>query len=131
VRTRVRTCKESHAQQPVCHRARVRIPFVTDACFRITGVIEGIAFQTNILALNAAVEAARAGEAGRSIAVVAGKVRMLAQRCAASSKEIKSVVEASATEAALGTELVARTTSQTACSTGAAFCCVARSSRKI
>ncbi|HEY1998163.1 methyl-accepting chemotaxis protein [Paraburkholderia sp.] len=78
----------------------------------ITGVIDGIAFQTNILALNAAVEAARAGEAGRSFAVVASEVRMLAQRCAASSKEIKSVVEASATEVAQGTELVARTTSQ-------------------
>ncbi|HZZ11439.1 MAG TPA: methyl-accepting chemotaxis protein [Paraburkholderia sp.] len=78
----------------------------------ITGVIDGIAFQTNILALNAAVEAARAGEAGRSFAVVASEVRMLAQRCAASSKEIKSVVEASATEVALGTELVARTTAQ-------------------
>ncbi|MFM0055703.1 methyl-accepting chemotaxis protein [Paraburkholderia phytofirmans] len=78
----------------------------------ITGVIDGIAFQTNILALNAAVEAARAGEAGRSFAVVAGEVRMLAQRCAASSKEIKSVVEASASEVAVGTELVARTTSQ-------------------
>jgi aerotaxis receptor len=78
----------------------------------ITGVIDGIAFQTNILALNAAVEAARAGEAGRSFAVVAGEVRMLAQRCAASSKEIKSVVEASASEVAAGTELVARTTSQ-------------------
>jgi aerotaxis receptor len=78
----------------------------------ITGVIDGIAFQTNILALNAAVEAARAGEAGRSFAVVASEVRMLAQRCAASSKEIKSVVEASASEVAAGTELVARTTSQ-------------------
>lgn len=78
----------------------------------ITSVIDGIAFQTNILALNAAVEAARAGEAGRSFAVVASEVRMLAQRCAASSKEIKSVVEASATEVAAGTELVARTTSQ-------------------
>ncbi|MEW6345023.1 MAG: methyl-accepting chemotaxis protein [Pseudomonadota bacterium] len=78
----------------------------------ITGVIDGIAFQTNILALNAAVEAARAGEAGRSFAVVAGEVRTLAQRCAASSKEIKSVVEASVTEIAQGTELVARTTSQ-------------------
>ncbi|MFL9892191.1 methyl-accepting chemotaxis protein [Paraburkholderia sp. RL17-381-BIF-C] len=78
----------------------------------ITSVIDGIAFQTNILALNAAVEAARAGEAGRSFAVVASEVRMLAQRCAASSKEIKSVVEASTTEVAAGTELVARTTSQ-------------------
>jgi aerotaxis receptor len=88
---------------------------ITDASRRIadiTGVIDGIAFQTNILALNAAVEAARAGEAGRSFAVVAGEVRMLAQRCAASSKEIKSVVEASASEVAAGTALVARTTSQ-------------------
>jgi len=78
----------------------------------ITGVIDGIAFQTNILALNASVEAARAGEAGRSFAVVAGEVRNLAQRCAASSKEISTVIEASAAEVAQGTELVARTTSQ-------------------
>ncbi|PXW14964.1 methyl-accepting chemotaxis protein [Paraburkholderia caballeronis] len=88
---------------------------ITDASRRIadiTGVIDGIAFQTNILALNAAVEAARAGEAGRSFAVVAGEVRMLAQRCAASAKEIKQVVEESVTEIAQGTELVARTTAQ-------------------
>jgi aerotaxis receptor len=88
---------------------------ITEASKRIadiTGVIDGIAFQTNILALNAAVEAARAGEAGRSFAVVAGEVRMLAQRCAASSKEIKSVVDATVSEVARGTELVARTTAQ-------------------
>ncbi|WEY41913.1 PAS domain-containing methyl-accepting chemotaxis protein [Paraburkholderia sp. SUR17] len=88
---------------------------ITDASKRITditGVIDGIAFQTNILALNAAVEAARAGEAGRSFAVVAGEVRMLAQRCAASAKEIKEVVEASVNEVAQGTQLVARTTAQ-------------------
>ncbi|WP_233886470.1 methyl-accepting chemotaxis protein [Paraburkholderia flagellata] len=88
---------------------------ITDASRRIsdiTGVIDGIAFQTNILALNAAVEAARAGEAGRSFAVVAGEVRMLAQRCAASAREIKQVVDASVNEIAEGTRLVGNTTAQ-------------------
>ncbi|CAM2141949.1 Methyl-accepting chemotaxis protein II [Pararobbsia alpina] len=74
----------------------------------IIGVIEGIAFQTNILALNAAVEAARAGEQGRGFAVVAGEVRTLAQRSATAAKEIKALIHESVERVGNGTELVGR-----------------------
>ena len=72
----------------------------------IIGVIDGIAFQTNILALNAAVEAARAGEQGRGFAVVASEVRSLASRSAEAAKEIKSLINASVERVETGFQLV-------------------------
>lgn len=75
----------------------------------INGVIDGIAFQTNILALNAAVEAARAGEQGRGFAVVATEVRNLAQRSASAAKEIKNLIDHSVSQVENGARLVDQT----------------------
>ena len=93
----------------VVHQVVQTMDGITDASRRISeiiGVIDGIAFQTNILALNAAVEAARAGEQGRGFAVVAAEVRALAQRSAGAAKEIKALIEDTVARVGSGSKLV-------------------------
>jgi methyl-accepting chemotaxis protein I, serine sensor receptor len=85
----------------------------------ITGIIEGIAFQTNILALNAAVEAARAGEHGRGFAVVAAEVRLLAQRSAGAAKEINQLIGASTSRVQVGARLTREASASIAATVGA------------
>ena len=100
-----------HAQsgQAVMHETREAMDKINESSRRIadiTGLIDGIAFQTNILALNAAVEAARAGEQGRGFAVVAGEVRVLAQRSAAAAKDIRQLTVDSVDRVASGATLI-------------------------
>ncbi|GHC33470.1 methyl-accepting chemotaxis protein [Kushneria pakistanensis] len=108
----------AHQASSVAERGRTemgdvvaRMEGITQASARISdivGVIDSIAFQTNILALNASVEAARAGEQGKGFAVVANEVRSLASRSAQAAREIRELIDKSSVEVSVGSELVAR-----------------------
>jgi methyl-accepting chemotaxis protein len=98
----VRDIAEAGAQSMLASVASVEaVQKSSQRMNEIIGVIDGLAFQTNILALNAAVEAARAGEAGRGFAVVAAEVRSLAQRSAENAREIRSLIQSSSSQVAL------------------------------
>jgi methyl-accepting chemotaxis protein len=99
-----RIAEQSSENMQALHETMQKIEKSSRSVTDIVGVIEGIAFQTNILALNAAVEAARAGEQGRGFAVVAAEVRSLAQRSAAAAKEIKALIQESAASVGEGAQ---------------------------
>jgi methyl-accepting chemotaxis protein len=98
--------QQGFAQSQHVQRTMLEIQQSSQKIGDIIGVIDGIAFQTNILALNAAVEAARAGEQGRGFAVVAGEVRTLAGRSAEAAKEIRQLIDSNLQSVSAGTELV-------------------------
>ena len=103
----VRDIAESGAQS--MHASIASVEAIQQSAHRmneIIGVIDGLAFQTNILALNAAVEAARAGESGRGFAVVASEVRSLAQRSAESAREIRNLIKTSSTQVEFSVEKI-------------------------
>jgi methyl-accepting chemotaxis protein len=107
-----RTRTETESSYAIVQEAVVAMSDIrksSDQISHIISVIDDIAFQTNLLALNAGVEAARAGDAGRGFAVVASEVRALAQRTSDSAREIKTLIQSSATQVLNGVNLVDRT----------------------